>query len=63
MRVISMGEHRQSMSQEQRRQQAADTNAVARAIIEEQRAARADKTARLREARQQMEALTERAEH
>jgi len=47
---------RQSVTQEQRRQLQAETNNVARAIIDEQRAAREAKTARLREARERMEA-------
>lgn len=51
-----MGMHRQSVSQEQRRQLAADTDSIARSIIEQERVARRAKTARLREARFKMEA-------
>ena len=58
---------RQSFTQEDRRKQAVETDSVARAIIDEQRAAREAKTARLREARERMEAekgiQTKRSQH
>jgi hypothetical protein len=51
-----VGLKRQSVTQKERRQQQADTDVVARTIIEQQRLAREAKTARLRALRAEFEA-------
>ncbi len=51
-----MGLVRQSITQEGRRKLAADTDSIARSIVERERVVRHAKTARLRDARLKMEA-------